>query len=87
MDIQHPALASRIWINEDEIPGNGIDDDQNGYVDDIHGWNFLGESQNETLNTFVFKNERIRIPMPLPCLKKTKQRITKTPSWLGQLIC
>ena len=47
MDIQHPALASRIWINEDEIPGNGIDDDQNGYVDDIHGWNFLGESQNE----------------------------------------
>lgn len=47
MDVQHPAIASKIWINEDEVPGNGIDDDQNGYVDDIHGWNFLGESQNE----------------------------------------
>jgi hypothetical protein len=31
-----------IWTNEDEIPANGIDDDKNGYVDDIHGWNFIG---------------------------------------------
>ena len=37
----HPDLIDNMWVNEDEIPGNGIDDDNNGYVDDIHGWNFL----------------------------------------------
>lgn len=42
VDINHPDLKDNIWVNEDEIPGNGIDDDQNGYIDDIHGWNFLG---------------------------------------------
>ena len=49
VDIEHPELASKIWINQDEIPDNQIDDDQNGYVDDVHGWNFLGDSQNENL--------------------------------------
>ncbi len=38
--ITHPDLANQIWINEDEVPGNGIDDDNNGYIDDINGWNF-----------------------------------------------
>ncbi len=42
LDIDHEDLKDVIWTNEDEIPGNGIDDDNNGYVDDIHGWNFLG---------------------------------------------
>ncbi len=42
MDIDHEDLKDVIWTNEDEIPGNGIDDDKNGYVDDVHGWNFLG---------------------------------------------
>ena len=37
----HPDLAENMWVNVDEIPGNDIDDDNNGYVDDIHGWNFL----------------------------------------------
>ena len=37
----HPDLADNMWVNEGEIPGNGIDDDDNGYVDDIYGWNFL----------------------------------------------
>ena len=37
----HPDLKANMWVNEGEIPGNGIDDDKNGYVDDIHGWNFL----------------------------------------------
>lgn len=42
VDIKHPDLKDNIWVNEDEIPGNGIDDDDNGYIDDVHGWNFLG---------------------------------------------
>ena len=40
-DIGHPDLASGIWTNNGEIPGNGIDDDHNGYVDDVHGWDFV----------------------------------------------
>ena len=40
IDYTHEDLAGRIWINQDEIPGNGIDDDGNGYIDDVYGWNF-----------------------------------------------
>ncbi|MBL0342520.1 MAG: S8 family peptidase [Bacteroidetes bacterium] len=41
-EVDHPDLADNIWVNEDEIADNGIDDDKNGYVDDVHGWNFIG---------------------------------------------
>ncbi len=46
IDIEHEDLRDVIWINRDEIPGNGIDDDKNGYVDDIYGWNFIGGKDN-----------------------------------------
>ncbi|MGA3287710.1 MAG: S8 family serine peptidase [Bacteroidota bacterium] len=42
----HPDIADRVWINSKETPGNGIDDDNNGYVDDIHGWNFAYGNNN-----------------------------------------
>ncbi len=42
VDIAHPDLKDNIWVNQDEIPSNQKDDDGNGYVDDIHGWNFIG---------------------------------------------
>jgi cell wall-associated protease len=42
VETDHPDLKDVIWVNEDEIPANGIDDDKNGYVDDVHGWSFLG---------------------------------------------
>lgn len=42
VDIYHSDLKGKIWVNTGEIPGNGIDDDQNGYIDDVNGWNFLG---------------------------------------------
>lgn len=42
MDLNHEDLKEHLWVNKKEIPGNGIDDDGNGYVDDIHGWNFIG---------------------------------------------
>lgn len=41
-DWQHPDLLSNIYINPNEIPGNGIDDDNNGYIDDVNGWDFIG---------------------------------------------
>src|SRR5690606_6975469 len=43
----HQDLKSVMWTNPKEIPGNGIDDDDNGYVDDIHGWNFIGNADGE----------------------------------------
>ena len=49
VDIDHQDLKSVIWTNPKEIAGNGIDDDKNGFIDDIHGWNFLGESNDENL--------------------------------------
>jgi len=49
VDISHPDLKSVIWTNKKEIPNNKKDDDKNGYTDDVHGWNFLGDSNNETL--------------------------------------
>jgi len=42
----HPDLQNNIWINTDEIPGNGIDDDNNGYVDDWQGWDFFNENND-----------------------------------------
>lgn len=42
VDVEHEDLKDVMWVNADEIPGNGIDDDKNGYVDDVHGWNFIG---------------------------------------------
>ncbi len=42
----HPDLAANIYTNPREIPGNGLDDDANGYVDDVHGWNFVANNKN-----------------------------------------
>ena len=49
IDIEHEDLKNVIWTNKDEIPNNGKDDDNNGYVDDIHGWNFLGNIVGENM--------------------------------------
>ncbi len=49
VDVEHEDLKGQIWVNEDEIAGNGIDDDNNGYIDDVHGWNYLGNSEGENL--------------------------------------
>ncbi|MBT3193212.1 MAG: S8 family serine peptidase, partial [Verrucomicrobia bacterium] len=42
-DLTHPDLVDNLWVNQGEIPGNDIDDDGNGYVDDVHGYNFLAD--------------------------------------------
>ncbi|WP_231955231.1 S8 family peptidase [Aquiflexum balticum] len=47
MDLDHEDLMEVLWSNSREIPGNSIDNDNNGYIDDIHGYNFLGESYHE----------------------------------------
>ena len=59
LDIKHENLSNNIWVNNDEII-NGLDDDNNGYVDDINGWNYLGSSYNETREmTRLLRDNRI----------------------------
>lgn len=50
VDYMHEDLKNVMWINKDEIPGNKIDDDNNGYVDDIYGWNFIGNAKGENVH-------------------------------------
>jgi subtilisin family serine protease len=45
IDTLHEDLRGILWVNPKEIPNNGIDDDHNGYIDDINGWNFLGNKE------------------------------------------
>ena len=66
VDTAHEELKDFIWTNKKEIPGNGIDDDRNGYVDDVHGWCFIANKNNiaqtkqsalETLVYVAWKNK------------------------------
>ncbi len=58
MDLNHEDFKGMLWVNANEIPNNGIDDDNNGYVDDIHGYNFLGDAYQEQLeNTRILANK------------------------------
>ena len=46
LDYNHPDIAANAWTNPGEIPGNGIDDDANGFVDDVHGWDFVNDDND-----------------------------------------
>ena len=59
VDTDHEDLKEVIWVNQDEVPGNNKDDDQNGYVDDVHGWNFIGGADGENVNHDTFELTRI----------------------------
>ncbi len=62
IDIDHEDLKSIMWVNEDEIPNNGIDDDKNGYVDDVHGWNFIGgKTGNVAEDSYELTREYVRL--------------------------
>ena len=50
VDLTHPDLAGRKWTNPDETPGNGVDDDSNGYIDDVNGWNCHDDSTVHDVN-------------------------------------
>lgn len=58
-DIFHEDLKDNIWTNTKEIAGNGIDDDKNGYIDDIHGWSFLGNTKGENITSETLELTRI----------------------------
>lgn len=50
VDYNHPELQNNIWVNRSEIPNNGIDDDGNGYIDDVRGWNFVNQTNDPADN-------------------------------------
>src|SRR5690606_10018370 len=59
IDTLHEDLKPVLWVNTKEIPGNGIDDDKNGYVDDIHGWNFLGGRDGQNVEQDSYEAARV----------------------------
>src|SRR6187401_186056 len=59
VDTTHEDLKSILWRNPKEIPGNGIDDDKNGYVDDIYGWNFLGGRDGRSVEQDSYEAARV----------------------------
>lgn len=58
LDIDNKLLANAIWTNPDEIANDGIDNDKNGWVDDIHGWNFLGNAKGEMIEETPTEGDR-----------------------------
>ena len=59
IDTAHVDLKPVLWVNRGEIPGNGIDDDTNGYIDDVHGWNLLGGADGRNVNAESLEMTRI----------------------------
>lgn len=85
VDIRHEDLQGVIWENPKEIAGNGIDDDNNGYIDDVNGWNFLGDSNDEQLEmtrivkmgpgTPDYDKAKAQLDEELAGIMQTKQQI------------
>lgn len=73
VDIGHEDLQRVIWTNEKEVSGNGIDDDKNGYIDDVHGWNFIGgKGGNVNEDTYELTREFIRLEKRFGSMSESK---------------
>ncbi len=59
IDTAHEDLKPVLWTNRKEVPGNGIDDDKNGYVDDVHGWNFIGGKDGSNVGKDSYEGVRV----------------------------
>ena len=59
IDTVHEDLKPVLWVNKREIPNNGIDDDKNGYKDDVHGWNFIGGKDGRNVGKDSYEGARI----------------------------
>ncbi len=59
VDSAHVDLDGVLWVNEDEVAGNGRDDDNNGYVDDVHGWNFIGGRDGRNVGPDTYEVTRL----------------------------
>ena len=77
IDIAHEDLKSSIWINTKEIPGNKIDDDNNGFVDDINGWDFIGGADGRDIGPEQVEIVRLYNALKLKFGEKPKRRKIK----------
>ena len=85
VDIEHEDLYQNIWTNIDEIPDNGIDDDKNGYVDDVHGWNFIGGPNGENVDgetleitrLYAYYREKFKDVNPIKLSDEEKKEYAK----------
>lgn len=59
VDVTHPDLEPVLWTNADEVAGNGVDDDGNGYVDDVRGWSFLGGADGQNVEHDTYELARL----------------------------
>lgn len=82
VQIDHPGLKNNIWTNPNEVPNNGIDDDKNGYIDDVHGWSFIGGTNGDVAADNVEVTRVIRQYKDVfegPDTAKNKENQTKMP--------
>jgi len=77
LDIKHEDIAPILWNNKKEIAGNGLDDDNNGYVDDINGWNFIGGTNGESVEAETLESTRFYKEYQEKFKGKNKFTITK----------
>ncbi|HMQ46990.1 MAG TPA: S8 family peptidase [Saprospiraceae bacterium] len=78
VDYEHEDLKDVMWVNEDEIPGNGIDDDKNGYIDDVHGWNFLGNKNGENIAQDNLEVTRLYVKLKAKYEGKSEEGLSKS---------
>src|SRR5690606_21765756 len=67
----HIDLKDNMWVNPKEKPGNGKDDDKNGYIDDINGWNFIGGADGENVDGDTLEKVRVYKYTYLPLFEST----------------
>ena len=77
VDTAHEDLKGNLWNNPGEIPFNGIDDDSNGHIDDIHGWNFIGGANGKSVNGDTWELTRLYRKYKKQFNNKTKKDIDK----------
>jgi len=76
-DTSHEDLKEVLWTNKKEIPGNGLDDDGDGYIDDVHGWNFIGGKDGKDIGKDTY--EATRVLADLEPYFRNKPRNTLSP--------
>ncbi|MEJ7768406.1 MAG: hypothetical protein WKF89_11390 [Chitinophagaceae bacterium] len=84
VDTLHEDLKNILWTNAKEIPANGIDDDKNGYVDDVHGWNFIGGKDGRNVKEDSYEGARVYHKLKDIYGSKAVDSTTFTPEELEQ---
>ena len=79
VDTAHVDLRANLWRNEDEIPGNGRDDDNNGYVDDVRGWNFIGGAGGRNVEQDTYEVTRLQVACTRNDSTRIAGRVSLTP--------